>query len=923
MRLGILGPVTAESGGRTLPVGSGRERFVLATLLLHAGRLVSTDRLVHAIWPVPPPTAKSQLHNMIRNLRRRLGPAGEDLIRTRPLGYELSLGEHEFDLAEFRRLADLGRQAVLQRDHPRAAELLREALRLWRGPALADVSDELAASLRPSLVEEQLDATELMLEALLRIGDLQEVVALTTKLTEDHPYREHLYELHMHALARSGRRAEALEVYRQAYRRLADDLGVEPGLGLRLLEQQVLAGLEPGSQEPDVHVPPSVPRQLPGAPRLFAGRDDALAALTAARETARTSTSLVAVTGAGGIGKTWLVLHWAHQHAAEFPDGQLHADLQGFTPAGVPLTPETVLRGFLEALGVADDQLPSDLTAQIGLYRSLVADQRLLVVLDNAHDAAQVVPLLPGGSECMAIVTSRNLLTGLMTAQSAEPVPLDALTARDSTALVERRLGRARAAAEAAAVEELVTYCAGSPLALSIVAGRAAMQPRAPLADWVSKLRENASRLDVLDWDEPSSSVSAVLAWSYRQLSAEAAEALSLVGLAPGSSLGVYAAANLLGRSVSETKAVLDGLVLVSMLQSRGPDRYGMHDLVRLFATRQASYGLPIERREDSLRRLVGYFIGSASAAQAFLDRYRPPIPLESVGSDVHVHPLADVEAAQAWLNEEFPCLLATHRLTAELGWHRATWELAWTLNVQLNHRGLVADALDVCTRGLEAARSLDDPAALILSVRRMGTAVRRSGRAQESLPYFAEAISLAQAAGDLEAEAYTQQELSRTQSDLGLEQEGLASGQLVLSLVRRIGNEAWEADALNSVAWSHAALGEFEAAFSAGSTALAMARRLGDLDSVAATLDTMGFIAQGRGDFHAAVSHLEEALRVLGQVSDTYYTVETLERLGSAHASLNDPTAAREAWQRALDLCTAQGRSADVDRLTRLLATL
>lgn len=910
--------MTAEDGGRTFPVGSGRERFVLATLLLHAGRLVSTDRLVQAIWPVPPPTAKSQLHNMIRNLRRRLGPAGEDLIRTRPTGYELWLGSHTFDLAEFRGLADLGRQAVLQRDYPRAAAVLRDALALWRGPALADVSDELAASLRPSLVEEQLDATELMLEALLRVGDLQEVLTVTAKLSEEHPYREHLYELQMHALARSGRRAEALEVYRVAYRRLADDLGVEPGLGLRLLEQQILSGSEPGS---DAVVRPSVPRQLPAAPRLFAGRASALASLTASRSAS--TTSLVAVTGAGGIGKTWLALHWAHQHAAEFPDGQLYADLQGFTPAGVPLAAETVLRGFLEALGVADDQLPSDLTAQVGLYRSLVAEQRLLVVLDNARDAAQVVPLLPGGPECMAIVTSRNLLTGLVTAQSAEPVPLDALSERESLALVVGRLGRARAAAEAAAVEELVTYCAGSPLALSIVAGRAAMQPGTPLADWVSKLRESASRLDVLDWDEPSSSVSAVLAWSYQQLSAEAAEALSLVGLAPGPSLGVYAAANLLGRSVSETKAVLDGLVLVSMLESRGPGRYGMHDLVRLFATRQASYGLPIERRESSLRRLVGYSIGTAAAAQALVYPYGPKIPLESVGADVHVHPLSDAAAGQAWMNSEFPCLMATHRLTAELGWHRATWELAWTLNVHLNNRGLVADALEVCERGLAAARSLDDPAALVLSVRRMGTAVRRSGRVQESLAYFAEAIPLAEAVGDLDAQAYTHQELAATQSDLGLSQEALASGQLVLDLVRRIGNEAWESEALNALAWYHAVLGEFDAAFSAGSASLAIARRLDDLYGVAATLDTLGYIAQGRGDFRGAVTHFEETLRVLDQVADTYNRVETLEHLGSAHASLGEVDAARAAWETALDLCIAQGRSADVDRLTRLIGSL
>ncbi|EWM10011.1 regulatory protein AfsR [Kutzneria sp. 744] len=388
-----------------------------------------------------------------------------------------------------------------------------------------------------------------------------------------------------------------------------------------------------------------IPRQLPAASSLFTGRKNELDRLTAALDAQSEHGSTVvisAVGGAGGLGKTWLALHWAHHHEDRFPDGQLFVDLRGFDPSDNPMPSYEAVRGFLDALGVAADDVPAELAAQLGLYRSLVAKRRMLIVLDNARDSAQVAPLLPGDSSCTVLVTSRDRMSELVTRHSANPVTLEALDERQSRVLLSRRLGAERLAAEPAAVTELVHWCAGLPLALSIVASRAMLAPQIPLADLAAELRDTSSRLSALDEGEPAANLKAVLSWSYRALPAGQARVFTMLGLAPGADISLSAAANLVGLPEHETVSVLRALERVSLVQQHSSKRYSMHDLVRLYAKTQADAA----EGERGMRRLVVFACHTAHAADRLIAPNHAPIDLDE-GSAARV---GDSGSHAAWL---------------------------------------------------------------------------------------------------------------------------------------------------------------------------------------------------------------------------------------------------------------------------------
>ncbi|MGH3623143.1 MAG: ATP-binding protein, partial [Sciscionella sp.] len=351
-----------------------------------------------------------------------------------------------------------------------------------------------------------------------------------------------------------------------------------------------------------------VPRQLPAPPRWFTGRARELATLTTALdEMAEQNNTVVisALAGTGGIGKTWLALHWANQHLDRFPDGQLFVNLQGFAPSRTPMTPATAVRSFLDAFGVDPARIPVDLDAQVGLYRSLVAGRRMLIVLDNARDATQVTPLLPGSPTCTVLVTSRDRLQGLVTGHGARPLPVDVLSESEARELLAARLGAQRVAAEPEAVAELLACCGGFPLALSIVAGRAQAHSEFPLAVLAAELREAATRLGALDEDDPAASLPAVLSWSYRALTSEHARVVGLLGIVPGPDIGLPAVASLTALPTSRVRAVLRVLERVSLLHQDTPGRYRMHDLVRLYVAEHAGRDQPEDVQEAALRQLA------------------------------------------------------------------------------------------------------------------------------------------------------------------------------------------------------------------------------------------------------------------------------------------------------------------------------
>lgn len=499
----VLGPLEVRAGDRWAGIGAPKWRAVLAALLAEPGQVVSADRLADELWgDNPPPGARKQVSGYVLRLRRLIGDPDGRVIATRPPGYKASVPPADVDAGVFEDLLAAGREALKTQEAVRARSVLGEALALWRGPALADVPlGALSAAAANNWEELRLTAVELRIEADLACGCAAEIVAELHRLTAAHPLRERLWLLLMRALKDSGRSAEALEVYARARRLVADELGADLDPALRQLHRQLLVAAPDTPAVPlpaAVDAAPATPRQLPAAPAHFTGRSDELERLTRLLDHGADPVGTVvvaAIGGIAGIGKSALALRWAHHVAARFPDGQLYVNLRGPGADSPPVPPDEATRVFLHALGVAPERVPADPGARAGLFRSLTAGKRMLIVLDDARDTAQVRPLLPGGPGCMVLVTSRDQLASLVAGEGAYPVTLGPLDQAEALKLLARRLGMWRTAREPGAVCDIIRLCDGHPLALAAAAARAALSPQVPLTALAAELEDTARRL--------------------------------------------------------------------------------------------------------------------------------------------------------------------------------------------------------------------------------------------------------------------------------------------------------------------------------------------------------------------------------------------------------------------------------------------
>jgi DNA-binding SARP family transcriptional activator len=635
VELRALGPVEAVVGGELADLGPPLQRALFALLLCRVDRPVAVDTLVEELWSGQPPAAvMASLLAYVSNLRRVLEPrrpprAPARVLRTQAGGYVLDGRHAEVDVRRFDRLARAGREALGRGDPARAVLEFEAALGLWRGPPYAQVRDARWAVAEIARLEQaRLSVIEGRCTALLERGAHALVAAELEAHVREHPLREHGCELLALALYRAGRQAEALGVLRATRTRLAEELGIDPGPGLRRLERDILTQAptldwqpppviptadtamppvaRPGSPQVEnnenviahkalpatspasVSAPLPVPRQLPAHTPYFVGRAAELDQLTAVLEASSAGGGTVMITaieGTAGIGKTALALHWAHQAAQRFPDGQLYVNLRGFDPANTPVDPADALHGFLDAFEIPPQRIPASLEAQAGLYRGVLTDRRVLVVLDNARDAEQVRPLLPASPSCLVVITSRNQLTGLIAEHGARPLTLNVLNPPEARALLTRHLGPERISAEPHAITELISHCAGLPLALAIVAARAATHPGFALRVLAKELAEEHTRLDALDTGDPATSVRAVLSWSYQHLGPAAGRMFRLLGLHPGPDIALAAAAQLADVSPQQAREALGELTRAHLLTQHTPGRYTFHDLLRAYAT--------------------------------------------------------------------------------------------------------------------------------------------------------------------------------------------------------------------------------------------------------------------------------------------------------------------------------------------------
>jgi DNA-binding SARP family transcriptional activator len=893
----VLGSLEAAHDGRRIELGTPRMRAMLALLLLRAGQVVAVEQIIDELWPEGTDAdARAVVHVYASRLRRALGQPG--LVLTRTPGYLIQIDPDQVDLHRFDELVAQAREAA---DGPRRVALFDQALSLWRGPAFADLpASPVLAAEAARLGEHRLAVVEESLDARLAVGQSGELVAELTALVLEHPLRERPHALLMRALYRSGRQAEALDVYQRLRRRLADELGIDPSHELRALHQRMLVADPALDAQPTAARTP-VPRQLPAPAGQFVGRADELKSLTQQLESAADRPAPVLISsigGGGGIGKTWFAVHWAHEHLDRFPDGQLYVDLRGYDPAGEPMTTATAVRGFLDALGVNPSTVPLDLDARAALYRSLVVDKRMLVVLDNARDTAHVTPLLPGTPSCTVLVTSRHLLGGLITTHRAMPLTLGVLSDMEARELLCGHLGRERIAAEPEAVAELVAHCAGLPLALSILTARAAMHPDLRLADLAAELRDASSRLDVLDAGELSASLRAVFSSSYAALDPEAARSFGLLGQVPGPDIDLRAAAALLGLPLDDAAAVLRDLVAACLIQEHTPGRYQMHDLVRLYAADQG----PADA--TALRRLVDFYVATANAADHALDPHRPGLDLESPVD------FPDRAAATAWFAAEHACLIAAQQLAVRHGWHTLVWQVAWVLGTYHRHQYHPHDDHALWVAGAAAADQLGDPVVQARAQRRLGFACL--GLELPGHPHFELALAYAEQAGDVLDQARTHFILAAAWDRQGEPERGLAAAANALELHRSIGNEIGEADALNAVGFFSARVGRYEEARATCEAALDLSRRLNNRSGVAEALDSLGYIAQHTGRLADAAGHHRESAAVQRELGSVSGEANSLVHLGEVLAEASRAAEAREAWERAVALYESQGRAAD-----------
>ncbi len=741
MWIGLLGSLQVRVDGAAVAVPAARQRALLAVLAVRAGELVPTDELAEIVWDgKPPDRAAATIRNYVKRLRFRLGSAGRQIVTCRP-GYRLEVAEDELDLRLFTRLCRDGGAAVRGGDWAAAFGGLGQALRL--------------------------QAAEWRAEAGLALGRHAELVGELAGWCAAEPLRERFAVLKMLALYRSGRQAEALAAFQQARRMLVDELGVEPGEELRRLHQQVLA------RDPALAVPAEwdaaaaaggldaarvVPRQLPAAVARFAGRSDELGVLAGLAEQAASGAGdtvvISAIGGMPGVGKTALAVLFAHRVADLFPDGQLYADLRGFGPSGDPVPPARVVREFLGALGVAPQAIPADVDAQAGLYRSVLAGKRVLVVIDNARDAAQVRPLLPGSAGCLVLVTSRSQLAGLAAVEGARLLPLGLLPEQEARELLAGRLGAGRVEAESEAVTELIGLCARLPLALAITAARAAARPDHPLAAVAAELRAAGGPLDALDAGEPTASVRAVFSWSYRQLSPAAARLFRLLGIHPGPDISAPAAASLAGAESAQARYLLAELGRAHLIAEHAPGRYAFHDLLRAYAVEQAHALDGDAARRAAVGRVLGHYLHTAHAAAVLVNPSRTSLRIAPPDPGVTSERLTGQRQALAWFEAEHHVLLAAATLAAETGFDRHAWQLPLVIADYLDASGHWHELAAVARSALDAATRLGEAGGEAAAHRVLAGAHAQLARYDLARAHLADSLELYRRLGDRAGQA-------------------------------------------------------------------------------------------------------------------------------------------------------------------------
>jgi len=781
----VLGSLEVFFDGEPVNVPAGKGRVLLATLLLRVNQFVSVDELVERLWDGSPPSidrAAKTLHMTVARLRRALGPA--NCVSTTTNGYAAETDD--LDLLRFRALAG---------NNPHAA------LALWRGPALTDVlSEALHREDVPKLAEERLVVLERRIERDLDDGRAAELLPELRALTTAHPLRERLWAQLMVALYRSDQQAAALEAFGQISGLLADELGIDPGTLLRDLHQSILRA-EPALDAARRET--VVPRQLPPDLARFTGRTDDLAALDQLLPTGTAGQAVVisAIAGSAGVGKTALAVRWAHRVSDRFPDGQLAVNLRGYDREE-PLPPHDALGQLLRALGRSSAEIPDETDQRIGVYRSLLADRRVLVLLDNARTAEQVRPLLPAGGRSVVVITSRSDLRGLVALNDAKVLKLGVLPAEDAVRLLEKVIGRDRARAEADATAELARLCACLPLALRIAASMLAGEPHMRVQDLVDQLGSETRLANLEIGDDREAAVRAAFDLSYTALAPAERRMFRVLGLAPRADFTPMSAGALLGVPSEHALRLLRTLARAHLVEEHAPQRFSQHDLLRLHARECAAAEESLDWRRAAAVRFLDHHLHSVDSADRIVRHSRMELPLTDRADVVEVSTFRDKDDVLAWFKAWRDMLFELCEFALAHGHLEHAWQLPSGLWGCLILSGTTEDFVRLNSIALDAARRLGNRYAEGSALHTLGYAYRNAGDLEEAISLLHQALRLREEVGHTQGMASTHGVLAATYLALERHDEAVHHSRAHIEYRRVIDDRFGLATALNSLAY-------------------------------------------------------------------------------------------------------------------------
>ncbi|MER5624579.1 BTAD domain-containing putative transcriptional regulator [Streptosporangium sp. NPDC002544] len=952
MEFRVLGPVGIWRDERFVSIVGQKQRTLLAVLVLNANRVVSHDRLLVALWgSAVPASGRRLLHNHLWSLRRLLGDIAA--LASSPAGYALQIPAGSSDLDVFDTKVEQARTALSAGDAVQAAERFREALSLWRGPALAGTHPEFQLTEGPGLEERRIVTLTERIDVDLALGGNSELIAELRRFVAENPLHEKFRGQLMLALYRAGRAAEALKEYRLAHRYFRNELGLEPGEDLAGLHQAILSAdpsLDPEPRHLETSAAPrllSIPRQLPSDIARFTGRKDDLRQLDLMLSTGEGGIPAMVITsiaGTAGIGKTALATHWGHRVAGLFPDGQLYVNLHGYSQ-GQPVEAAQALHRLLRGLGVAVEEIPKEADERETLYRSLLADRRVLVVLDNAASPDQVRPLLPGSPSCKVVITSRDSLRGLWVTHDVRGMTLDVLSADEARDLLVAILGTERTRGEAEALSQLAGLCGHLPLALRLAAAHLAGQPSLSIDDMVARLRNENPLVALEIGEDPHTGVRAAFELSYRALPETARRVFRLMGFHPGPDIGVDAVLVLVGLPSGEGRSAIDRLVAAHLIQRGDGGRLAMHDLVRVYARDRSELDDRAVDRCDALSRLFDWYLYTADGAMNLFDPGRlsmlTDIPAEHSCKKVFGRP----EAAASWLDEEYPSLVSMISYCAVQGWRDHAWKIARTLSrfFYMNDRiddwitthrislaatrelgdlhgeaevlgslgyayifvGKYDDYLELQQRALSLRRATEDRRGEAKALRDIGYGLIRTGRPGEAIEICRQSLAIERALGERPDGQGALYHLAIAYLQVGRLEEAVESLQECRSYVRKEDSRHKDAYILLYQGDAYLRLGRIDEALKCHTEALRIGREMKNPRLEADAINNLGR-DHGRNGLHAkAIEYHEKALAQVRELRDRELECEILCDLSHTLLADGNPIEAVKHSRAALQLAT------------------